>query len=1858
MSNRRRHPPADLAAVKKSRSGYNGAVTKALDRLTAMKADEPEEIQEINTKEVDRLLASLAKTEAGFLTNLEDAQAFLPEGEEEEAFIAEEDMALDSFQASIATARDRADMLLALKGVLTGLADFRNDSKSIQDFLEINPEGNQVNSLRKLETLYQTIKEEWKGANLPNSHSLKAEVDACRKTITTLEDSVTSGRDRADTHSLDSSTSSTHSFSAPRYIISKNDLPTISVPKFSGDILDWSSFWASFQSTIGDREELSNTQRLHYLRQAITDPDLKLLLHSPAETSDFYLEVVDELKERFQKTREIHKILSRTLADLPSPKQTRTDLRKLVDLVKRTISSLKATKHYDMDSYLSSIVFSVLPSRLQTSWAQHTKRDKGVPSINQLLTYLREHVETLPSTTPPAAPQPEKPNKTPRKADKRPEYQGSRGKNVVHTVSPASSYKWDCSLCKPEKHPLHSCPKWANLNIPQRLSHIKDKNLCSNCLAGGHSTASCKSTYRCRDCSQLHHTTIHQQSPAVASISSSSSHQVPDALMTTAQVLLRGPRGQEIKARALIDSGAGLSLVSQKMAQKLGLPLEPSTLQFSAVQGVSCKPAKFITSLTISPLHNREKHITCRPAVVQMVTCDLPPEAVHPVTDLPHLMGLQLADEHYHTPGRIDILLGADLAPQIMVKELLRTGTDTEPMAQATQFGWVISGPAIRKHQSTRPVPAHHSQLQSSTDEHLDELITHFWFQEKIPGDEDLSPTEQEQKVQQHYTDTTVYASPKCRYKVTLPRNPDSLPLGESKNQAICRYLSNEKSIIKRNIWQPFQQVVQGYLDLGHAELIPELEATPAEQFYLPMHAVFKETSSSTKLRVVFDGSATTSTGTSLNSTLLVGPTLQPTLSNILLRFRCYPIALNADISKMYREVELSNSDKDLHRFVWRDSPDKPVQSYRMTRVTFGVSASPYLAVRTLQQTAEDHGEDYPIASGHIRTSFYVDDFLGGANSVQEAVELYHSLRNLLLKGSFNLTKWRSSSQEVRDHIPTLLQEQSPIKDQTSSQTPTLSKALGLVWDSGEDVMSPSINVCASYSKTKRGLISDVAKTYDLLGWIAPAILAMKLVYQTLWQTGHQWNEDVPPDIAESHATWRTDLPLLAQRTLPRCYHLPHLKPLTTELHGFSDASMKAYGAVLYCRTTYSNHPPVITLVTAKTKVAKLNPPTVPRLELCGAVLLTNLLINTAKALDIPEENWHAWTDSSIVLAWLDGQPRLFKPYVSNRVSLILQATSPNHWRHVPTEENPADCASRGMMPAELYDHSLWWTGPDWLKQEPFLEPHQPPRRTLATTELRPVHVLVTQSSIASRILESSNNYHIILARAAWLLRFIGWIRLGRPPPDEDTRRLTGWDITKARHWLLREGQDRNFSKEKHALSKGLAIPPNSRLKALNPLLDKDQLLRVGGRLANSSLEHSQQQPIISDSKEPLIIKWFEHLHLSLCHCGPSLLLNHAGSRLHILGARKLSRRVCSQCIRCRRIAPKWETQLMGNLPAPRVQPAFAFTHTGMDFAGPFTIKMGYTRKPVKLDAFLCIFVCLTYKAVHLEVVSDQTTTAFQACLRRFISRRNKPQHIYSDNGPNFTGAKNELKRLYTWLKSQETDSSIQHYLLANHGITWHNSPPAAPHFGGLWESAVKSMKRHMKRVLGTTPFTFEELTTISCQVEACLNSRPLLPITSHNQDGLSTLTASHFLLYQSPGSYPEDPRITGTQDTLKRFHQCQAMVQHIWQRWSREYLHTLQGRTKWQHQSPNLQVGDVVVLRHEKTFSCHWPLATILEVYPGDDGLVRVARIKTATGIYNRPVAKLSLLLRPTIQEPPLEPLPPGGCSVSSQPAPLQQVN
>ena len=330
------------------------------------------------------------------------------------------------------------------------------------------------------------------------------------------------------------------------------------------------------------------------------------------------------------------------------------------------------------------------------------------------------------------------------------------------------------------------------------------------------------------------------------------------------------------------------------------------------------------------------------------------------------------------------------------------------------------------------------------------------------------------------------------RYQVALPWKQDVPPLGDTRSQALSRYITNERSIIRRNIWRPFQDVVQGYLDLGHAELITATEPMPEQTYYLPMHGVSKQSSTSTKLRVVFGGSAVSTSGISLNQCLMVGPTLHPSLETILLKFRAYPVALTADISTMYREVGLVASDRDFHRFLWRPTPQQEIRDYRMTRVTFGVSASPYLAVRTLQQTAAEHGQDQPEAAQHIRSSFYVDDLLAGANSVDAALKLYSSLREVLQKGGFNLCKWRSSSPAVLSQYPLELQEALPVKEETSSHSPSQPKALGLEWDSREDCMSPAIQKTEPHPPTKRGIFSNVSKTFDILGWISPSILVMK----------------------------------------------------------------------------------------------------------------------------------------------------------------------------------------------------------------------------------------------------------------------------------------------------------------------------------------------------------------------------------------------------------------------------------------------------------------------------------------------------------------------------------------------------------------------------------------------------------------------------------------------------------------------------------------------------------------------------------------------------------------------------------------------
>ena len=1844
----RRKVPTSYAAIKKSRSALTGAVTKAWDKFSAMETSEPEEVLVIKAKEVERYLASISRTAEHFQQSMEDAQQFLPTDEDGEAiFLEEEEELLDTFEDHLEATKALGEQLLAYKATLTGVNQFKTDFASLQSSISLLPDHDHREAVYVLQTSLSALRQQWQSADLSETHPIKQELDTCMGSLMTVQSKA------AGTTPVPVSPSTRSDPIVPSYRPLFNELPKIKVPTFNGDVLKWSSFWATFGPTIHDRKDLNPCQKLNYLKQAISDPSLQMLLQTPVETADTYPALVEELKARFERPKEIHRAVTKNLIHVAAAKHTRADLMLLHDTVKCGVANLKATENYSLDTVLASNTYNLLPTKVQMLWDQHTQDDPGVPSIDQLLKFMKLHSETLPAATPPS-PSDKSPN--PKKPFQKKDFQSFKPKVPVHATAPSPattsspstpSFKWECSLCAPERHPFYLCPKWATYTVPQRVAHIRERRLCNNCLSPGHLAVNCKSTRSCRDCGQRHHTSIHQVQANV-SVNHATSVGMSTGLLPTAQVIIVAPNGKELKARALLDEGSGLSIISSRMAQLLDLPLTPERLTLSVAQGEVTQPLKSSTSFILSSIFDKKVKIPCKAAVAPTVTCDLPPVPVKQGSDLAHIMGLPLADPDYHSPGRIDILLGSPLLPHLMAHHLGRSGGKDEMVARHTPFGWVLGGPA-QPLDPSRSIPIHHQTpiIQDreplTEDARLDYQLQRMW-KEQEPDEAIPTQTEEDKQVEDHYQATTKYLPEAERYEVALPKTEAISQLGDSKTQAISRFLSNEASTTRRGINPQFQAGVSSYLELHHAEEVPEEDEPPHPHFYLPMHSVIKESSSTTKLRIVFDGSAVTSSGLSLNQALFVGPTIQSTLSNLLIRFRRYPIALNADIAKMYREIQLVPEDRDLHRFVWRENSASPLKDYRMCRVTFGVSASPFLAIRTLHQAADDHGERYPGAVKHVKESFYVDDFLGGANTAEEAIELHNQLLQVLQPANLHLRKWRSSSQEVLDAIPSDLRETNPVKTSTASNEKTQSKALGLKWDSHLDEMSPSIHHSDSYSSTKRGIVSDVSKTYDVLGWISPTILQMKILFQQFWQEGIGWNDQVSEEAAKLHQEWRNDLPNLTTKTLPRCYVHPKYAVKEITLHGFADASQAAYGAVIYCRTLYHDHPPTMSLVTAKTKVAKLKTSTIPRLELCAATLLAKLLSCIGDALNIQSSHWTAWSDSSTVLAWLDGHKRRHPVFIANRVAIILEITHPSTWHYVPTHENPADCASRGMMPSKLLNHQLWWEGPLWLHQEPYPLPHQPPRKALPDASLPCTMAHLTQST-AEDLSALPRPYPQIITVTAWLQRAISRMKKVPVAPGTNPKCLTGIERRKAEEWLILEAQRVLFAQDLHLLKQGKPATKSGKLRALNPFI-KDGLLRVGGRLAHSQLAYSQQHPLIMDASHPLMVKLFHHLHKSMLHCGPSLLLCYTSTKFHVIGARKLSRKTCSSCITCRKRQPKPSNQVMADLPSPRVSPAPAFTHTGVDFAGPFTIKQGYIRKPKYLEAYVCVFVCLTYKALHLEVVSDLSSASFSAALHRFVSRRGCPHHMYSDNGSNFVGTKNELHRLYQYLRQNQTLEEIGRFLSDHHEITWHFNPPWTPHMGGLWEAAVKAMKRHLKRVVGPHILTHEELETVLCQVEACLNSRPLLPDTSHPQDGLQTLTAGHFLLFKQPTMFPTDPNLPARIDLLKKWELCQAMVKHFWKRWSSEYLNHLQARTKWQTEKPSLQKGDIVLVKPKnKYFVGQWPLGLITQAFPGADGCTRVVQLKTAGKETRRATTGLALLFRP--DSPAASPSP-GVCSDS----------
>lgn len=740
-----------------------------------------------------------------------------------------------------------------------------------------------------------------------------------------------------------------------------------------------------------------------------------------------------------------------------------------------------------------------------------------------------------------------------------------------------------------------------------------------------------------------------------------------------------------------------------------------------------------------------------------------------------------------------------------------------------------------------------------------------------------------------------------------------------------------------------------------------------------------------------------------------------------------------------------------------------------------------------------------------------------------------------------------------------------------------------------------------------------------------------------MWIRGLGWDEELPTDLAQELARMvfrtSTDPPhthssLVWNKSVHR--HDAH------QLHVFCDASEKAYSTVAYLLRVADDGAKTTCLVASKSRVAPLKKISLPRLELMGAVIGATLGNSLLKLLNMELNKVHMWTDSMIVLQWIRSPAHKWKQFVSNRVSEIQSLTNPAMWSHCKGKFNPADLPTRGQTAANLKESELWWKGPSFLTALNLVEESDEDQSDEdqgdedVTSELKQGQSIIVQLSSGSdeRGMEpvldllKYSKLKRVLRVTAWIKRFVHNASSSSKMRGE----LTADELFEAEKDWIKVTQNSSFSHEINLLKAGKTLNADSKIRDLKPFLDEDELLCVGGRLQQSDFSYREKHPWILPNKDRYCELLVQHNHEFIMHSGLRDTLVQIRSRYWILRARQIVKSILAKCTVCKRFKAKPAQQDMAPLPRDRISETPPFEVTSIDVAGPLYVKTD--RATCK--AYVALFTCAVTRAVHLELVSSQSTESFLLALKRFVSRRGLCKVIYSDNAKTFKRANQDLSELWKAIK----DPQILEYF-SGKGITCRFIVERAAWWGGFWERLVRSVKTSLRKVLGKASLTFEEMPTLLAEVEATLNSRPLTFV--HNElDKPQPLTPAHFLVGERLTSLPPKPfpadydhPTVSKADMTKRWRYRNRLMTNLWNRWRKDYLLDLKSaRSCNTHKPTEFKMGDIVLIGDANMPRQTWKLGKIEELFPGRDGKVRSCAVRTSTGtVLKRPIQLLYAL-------------------------------
>ena len=1718
----------------------------------------------------------------------------------------------------------------------------------------------------------------------------------------------------------------------------RSELPSHKPPTFSGDVMAYPAFITAFETLIESKVE-NSMERLYYLDQ-YTNGKAKELIKGCLQRKDgnSYQEARRLLKKHFGDPYKIASAYLSKISNWPSVKPNDgTGLQEfsiVLEQARNAMSSMAYMNDLNTANVLRQL-WEKLPRHLRSKWTERVSKIRNaserMASFNDFCQFVSEQADL--ATDPIYSEETVVRSKDGdakfcRLRDRRfkREKGSSFGTNMSKPDGSTRNPRFrSCTLCS-KPHDLDECSEFLKKPLTERRNFVKEKGLCFGCYSSEHIAKLCKSRKSCLTCHKKHPTSLHDHSwkqdgskteveigerKGTEVNERKDDGQVINAYNTVCNVTEAGDVPvsmgivpiwlyhkdnpvHKIIVYALLDNASGGTFVKEQSLKRLGIEGTETKLLLTTMHGTQEIETKAVEGLVAAHFTENDVHLDMPRAYVrQHIPADrdeIPrPEAA---SRWPHLQRVVKDIPPYMEDVEIGALIGLNCPRAVRPREVIH-GKQNDPYAVRSLLGWHINGPI--KREGNGAVQCHRIRIHepSAVDEASGYIVVERSVKEQLTPQVvgrmfELDFSERENGMAMSQEDREFLRKAKegihhredSHYELPLPFREQDVQLPNNRPQAAQRLIGLKKRLESNDKYRAdYVDFMTGIIDKGYARKIDseDLATQKGKVWYLPHHGVYHSKKPSS-IRVVFDCSARY-LGESLNDHLLQGPDLTSKLTGVLTRFREERVAFMADIEKMFYQVKVKKADQDFLRFLWWHNGilTKEPEEYCMTVHLFGGGSSPGCSNFALKCTAEDGENEFGVkASETVKKNFYVDDLLKSLPTEEEAIEVIHDVKNMCAKGGFNLTKFVSNSRRV---IMSVLPEDraKEIKglDLGQDKLP-IERVLGVHWCIESDAFKFRIEL-KDQPCTRRGMLSTISSVYDPLGIIAPVILIGKRILQEICH-GSSWDEPVEGDVLSRWENWRSQLPLLETLSIPRCFKPSNFgKIVSAQLHNMSDASGTGYGQCSYLRLVDDNNHVHCSFVIGKARVAPRKTVSIPRLELAAAAVSVRVADVLKNELDYERIEEFYWTDSKVVLGFINNESRRFHVYVANRVQLIRDYTSPSQWRYVESASNPADEGSRGLNARHFLQKSRWIKGPDFLWES---ENHWPEQDSYER-ELDPTSPEVKKITVNTTVAEEKKD---MLSR---LERFSSWQRLktgialcmkykqrlkmsvneamSRSSVKETSQSAPNSgrssdskgcpvaapvmvnDLEQAEIEVIKLVQADAFEREIKALKelqadikresrqcekeKKVAMKKTSSLHTLDPFLDCNRVLRVGGRIKKANLSDSLKNPVILPKAGHVSKLIIRHVHEKTQHSGRGVTLNELRTNGYwIINGNAAVQHFISKCVTCRYLRGGAGEQKMADLPKSRVQPAPPFTYSAVDYFGPWYVKEG--RKEVK--RYGALFTCMASRSIHIEVAHSLDTDSFLQALRRFISRRGPIRELRSDQGTNFVGAQNELKKA---LKEMD-DDQIKAELL-KHDIDWVRNPATASNFGGVWERQIRSARNVMAALMREHGHSLDDeaLRTLMCEAEAVVNNRPLTvdtlsdPLSPLPLTPSTLLTGKTKLVLPPPGKFQREDVYC-----KQRWRRVQHIANEFWSRWSKEYLQNLQMRNKWTRQRRNFTEGDVVLLKDSNTCRNQWSLAKVLTTCPDDQGQVRSVTVRTSKGsLLDRPINKLVLLLESTTERP-----------------------